>query len=70
MKQYVVDTFTDTIFKGNPATVCNLEDLNKDELVAYQASQRGGFQRAKMKGNRVKLSGKAVLFSKADINIY
>ena len=25
MKQYVVDAFTDTLFKGNPAAICVLE---------------------------------------------
>lgn len=25
MKQYIVDAFTDTVFKGNPAAVCILD---------------------------------------------
>lgn len=43
--------------------------LNKDTIVAYQASQRGGTLYCQMKGNRVKLAGKAVLFSKAELFI-
>ncbi|XP_076902937.1 uncharacterized protein LOC143557850 [Bidens hawaiensis] len=31
VKYYVVDAFTDTAFKGNPAVVCWLEDIEKDD---------------------------------------
>ncbi|MEA4849207.1 MAG: PhzF family phenazine biosynthesis protein [Clostridiaceae bacterium] len=43
--------------------------LGKNSLVAYQASQRGGILYCEYRGDRVKLSGKAVLYSAADINI-
>jgi PhzF family phenazine biosynthesis protein len=43
--------------------------LGKNNLVAYQASQRGGILYCEYRGDRVKLSGKAVLYSAADINI-
>ena len=43
--------------------------LSKRELVAYQASERGGTLYCTMDGDRVKLSGKAVLYSEADIFI-
>ncbi len=43
--------------------------LEKNNLVAYQASQRGGTLYCEHKGERVMLSGKAVLYSTADINI-
>ena len=43
--------------------------LEKDELVAYQASQRKGILNCRQQGERVKLSGKAVLFSIAEIFI-
>lgn len=33
MKQYVVDAFTDQIFKGNPAAVCVLDKNIPDELM-------------------------------------
>ena len=42
--------------------------LERNNLVAYQASQRGGTLYCEYQGDRVKLSGKAVLYSTADIN--
>lgn len=33
MKQYVVDAFTDEVFKGNPAAVCVLDEWLPDELM-------------------------------------
>lgn len=33
MKQYVVDAFTDTVFKGNPAAVCVLDKWLSDVLM-------------------------------------
>ena len=36
------------------------ERLGKDEMLAYQASPRGGVVRARMSGDRVKLGGQAV----------
>jgi len=43
--------------------------LNKQKLVAYQASPRGGVLYGKMNGSRVCISGKAALFSEAMIYI-
>ncbi|MPM06012.1 putative isomerase YddE [bioreactor metagenome] len=43
--------------------------LGKDELVAYQASARGGILYCGLRGDRVKLAGKAALFSEAEIHI-
>jgi len=43
--------------------------IGKQELVAYQASERGGVLYGKLKGNRVLLSGKAALYSEAIIHI-
>lgn len=43
--------------------------LNKLELVAYQASKRGGILYGKIEGGRVRLSGKATLYSEATIYI-
>ncbi|MBW3078453.1 PhzF family phenazine biosynthesis protein [Bifidobacterium simiiventris] len=34
MRQYVVDAFTDRVFKGNPAAVCLPESWPSDELMA------------------------------------
>lgn len=42
--------------------------LGKNNLVAYQASPRGGTLYCECQGERVKLSGKAALYSIADIN--
>ena len=33
MKQYVVDAFTDTVFKGNPAAVCIMDSWISDNLM-------------------------------------
>lgn len=46
-----------------------IDKLNKKSIVAYQASSRGGTLYCSMEGSRVKLSGKAALYSIADINI-
>jgi len=43
--------------------------LGKNDLVAYQASPRGGTLYCEYQGERVKLSGKAALYSIADIII-
>ncbi len=39
----------------------------KDKIVAYQASQRGGVLYCEYLGERIKMSGKAALFSEAEI---
>lgn len=44
-----------------------MKTLSKESIVAYQASERGGFLYCRMDGDRVKLSGKAVLYAIADI---
>ncbi|EPY2306196.1 PhzF family phenazine biosynthesis protein [Clostridium sporogenes] len=41
----------------------------KNELVAYQASERGGTLYCRLQNDRVKLSGKAALYSVSDIFI-
>lgn len=46
-----------------------MNKLNKDSIVAYQASPRGGTLYCTKDGDRVKLSGKATLYSEAEINI-
>ena len=33
MKQYIVDAFTDTVFKGNPAAVCIMDSWIDDDLM-------------------------------------
>lgn len=43
--------------------------LNKTELVARQASRRGGTLYCRMEDNRVFLSGKAVLYSISELNL-
>lgn len=43
--------------------------MNKTNLVAYQASQRGGVLYGKIDGKRVYISGKAALYSEAVIYI-
>ena len=46
-----------------------MDKLGKDSVVAYQASRRGGTLYCGRDDDRVKLSGKAVLFSVDEINI-
>ena len=43
--------------------------LGKAELTAYQASPRGGILYGALNGNRVRISGKAALYSEAMIHI-
>lgn len=43
--------------------------LGKDELIAYQASRRGGVLYARCEGDRVVLAGKAALYSEAEIYV-
>lgn len=43
--------------------------LQKAEILAYQASPRGGWLHCQLAGDRVKLSGHAVLFAQAEILI-
>ena len=43
--------------------------LGKPGLVAYQASSRGGTLYCTQTGDRIKMSGKAALYSEAEINI-
>lgn len=43
------------------------EKLCKSEITAYQASPRGGTLYCRMEGARVKLAGKAALYSEAEI---
>ncbi|WP_123053974.1 PhzF family phenazine biosynthesis protein [Clostridium sp. JN-1] len=42
--------------------------IKKNNIIAYQASRRGGTLYCKVEGNRIKMSGKAALYSIADIN--
>ena len=43
--------------------------LGKQELVAYQASPRGGIVYAVMDGGRIRMSGKAALYAESTIHI-
>lgn len=43
--------------------------LNKKEMVAYQASERGGILNCTVKGDRVLISGKAVQYLKGSIRV-
>ena len=39
MEYYVVDAFTDELFKGNPAGICILDKWISDELLQNIASE-------------------------------
>lgn len=45
------------------------EKLGRAELTAYQASRRGGTLYCRMDGERVKLAGKAALYSVAELSV-
>lgn len=45
------------------------QEMNKTELVAYQASRRGGVLYGKIDGERIRISGKAALYSEATIYV-
>ena len=45
------------------------ERLGKDEMVCYQASERTGVLYAKIADGRVEISGKAVLYSTAELEV-
>lgn len=45
------------------------ERMGKQNIVAYQASARGGTLYCEYQGDRVKMSGNAVLYSIAEINV-
>ncbi len=46
-----------------------VKKLGKEEILAYQASPRGGTLYCRMEGNRVKLAGKAALYSVAELYV-
>lgn len=39
MKQYIVDAFTDKVFRGNPAAVCVMEKWREDECLRNLAAE-------------------------------
>jgi predicted PhzF superfamily epimerase YddE/YHI9 len=41
--------------------------LGRDELLAYQASRRGGAVRVRVAGNRVRLAGRAVTVLRGEL---
>lgn len=45
------------------------QQYGKNELIAYQASRRGGVVYGKLQGDRVTLSGKAALYAESEIHI-
>ena len=45
------------------------ERLGKDEIVAYQASRRGGTIYCRVAGEKIFMAGKAALYSEAEIHI-
>lgn len=76
LRQYQVDAFASHVFEGNPAAVCPLESWLDDSLLqaiamennlsetAYLVPAGKGFE---LRGDRVQIGGRAVLFMVADI---
>jgi len=85
MKMFIVDAFTDSNFKGNPAAGidedpvtgsahCSLAPyretiIGKKDLVGFQASQRGGIVKCRWQEDRVHLSGEAKTFLTGKIEL-
>ncbi len=76
MKQYIVDAFTDTVFKGNPAAVCVMDRWPDDQWMmqvagennlsetAFIVKESGGYHlRWFTPGTEVELCGHATLAS-------
>ena len=76
MKQYIVDAFTDTVFKGNPAAVCVMDRWPEDQWMmqvagennlsetAFIVKESGGYHlRWFTPGTEVELCGHATLAS-------
>lgn len=74
MKQYIVDAFTDTLFGGNPAAVCIMEEWLDDDLMmritkennlsetAFAVKEKDGYQlRWFTPGGEIDLCGHATL---------
>lgn len=57
LNQYIVNAFTDVVFKRNPAAVCILNSWLEDEILLKITQEN----------NLSEISGKAVLFSKGEI---
>ncbi len=43
MRQYIIDAFTDEVFKGNPAAVCILDRWIDDALMQNIAKENNFF---------------------------
>ena len=73
MRYYVVDAFTNSVFEGNPAGVCIMDRWLQDSLTQSIAMENNlsetAFAVKEVDGDRVRLSGKAALYSTAEIHI-
>ncbi len=65
MGQFVVDAFTDTVFKGNPAAICVLEDWIPESLMMSIALENNFSETANE--DRVTLAGQAALYAISDL---
>ncbi|PPS21430.1 PhzF family phenazine biosynthesis protein [Brachyspira murdochii] len=66
-----LNVYEDPVFGSGHCHVVPLwaYKLCKKDILAFQASKRGGVLYGSLNGNRVKLAGKAVLYSSAEIYI-
>ena len=46
-----------------------MSKLGKNSFTAYQASRRGGVMRVRVEGDRVRLSGQAVIVMRCELNV-
>lgn len=68
MRYYVVDAFADRVFEGNPAGVCVTDAPLPDGLMQRIAAENNLSETA-FAGERVAISGRAVLYSTAELHV-
>lgn len=69
MKQYIVDTFTDKLFSGNPAAVCMVEQELSEEIMLKIAIENNLSKMAFVIMNYIDKTLKEVVFSTMSGNL-
>lgn len=66
-----LDVYEDPVTGSTHCAIAPLwaEKLGKNDIKAFQASKRTGILNCRVEGDRVKISGPAVLYARAELNI-
>lgn len=66
-----LDVYEDPVTGSTHCAIAPLwaEKLGKNDIKAFQASKRTGILNCRIEGDRVKISGPAVLYARAELNI-